>query len=81
MSLQFFNTDRQPKTGRKKYIKPLEVLSDPYLTPVQKHIVLEAMLAEAREQAEESGGRHARQNIRVEEDIIKAQLKVKQEMD
>lgn len=81
MSLQFFNTNRQLKSGGKNYMRPLEVLSDPYLTPIQKHMVLEAMLSETREQAEESGNRYTRQSLKLEEEIVRAQLKVKKEMD
>ena len=80
MSLQFFNTEKPLKSGGKEYMKPLEVLNDPYLTPIQKHMVLEAMLTEARDQAEENGHMHSRQILKVEDEIIKAQMKVKKQM-
>lgn len=46
MSLQFFGSnDAKPR----HYKKPEEVLGDVYLTPLQKNMVLEALLSEAEE--------------------------------
>lgn len=76
MSLQFFNFNR-PKIIGKKYIRPLEILSDAYLSPAQKYMVLAAMLSEAREDEEMS----SRQNIKFANEVLKAQSLLKRQMD
>lgn len=70
MSLHFFKSDRSDKGG-KQYIKPHEILSDPYLTPLQKHIVLEAMLSEITDEQGEIP------NSRFADQILKAQQGLK----
>lgn len=53
MSLQFFSN----KARSRHYNKPEEVLSDIYLTPLQKSMVLEALLSEVEEQDRHGIGR------------------------
>ncbi len=43
MPLRLFNSDRPFKDN---YSRPDEILNDEFLTPVQKYLVLEAMLVE-----------------------------------
>ena len=72
MSLHFFKSDRSDKSG-KQYIKPSEILSDPYLTPFQKHIVLEAMLSDITDEQ----GEILKPNSRFADQILKAQQDLK----
>ncbi len=77
MSLQFLNSDKKRKIGR-EYAKPAEILNDPYLTSSQKYMVLEAMLSSVKDEEEASG---ARSSQRLADEIIKAKLRLKTQMD
>lgn len=71
MSLQFFSgNEAKPR----HYKKPEEVLSDIYLTPLQKNMVLEALLSEAEEDDQRMGhGRYI-------DKIHKAKAKLKHQL-
>ncbi|PZP53481.1 MAG: hypothetical protein DI586_10985 [Micavibrio aeruginosavorus] len=77
MSLQFFGLDKIKKTGR-EYNKPSEILNDPYLTSLQKYMVLEAMLSSVNDEEETSGTRFSQ---RLVDEITRAKLLLKTQMD
>ena len=76
MSLQFFNSGREDKPSGKSYTNPVDVMNDMYLTPEQKHIVLEAMLSELRD-----NDFATKQDLKRAGEILKAQAKLKNLMD
>lgn len=77
MSLQFLNLDKNRKIGR-EYTKPAEILNDPYLTPSQKYMILEAMLSSVKDEEEASSTRSSQ---RLADEIIKAKSRLKTQMD
>lgn len=82
MSLQFFNFHPNSGNGRRKqYARPDEIMKDPYLTPAQKRMVLEAMLCEIRDQSEDDANISQKRNAKLSEQIVKAQSTLKGQMD